>query len=675
MKNAPFYTDQTKGPATLSVCLIVKDEERVLGRCLSAAVQFADELIVLDTGSKDRSREIAGEYTALVFSEPWQNSFARARNFVASKASCDYVMWLDADDVMYPEEIQKLIDLKSRLTPRTDVVFTTYRNYGFPSDMGLRDRIHRRKLACRWLGDVHEAIIIDDSMNLLFCPEITIIHKKEHINEPNRNIRIFDDVRSAGRLSGAYMLSYYCRELAVRDYTDRALAAWRELLSTNPSPHRVQYALVFMTGMLIRQRAYDACRQLIDTAVEQYHVPLSAFLCYHLGLAAEGLGDIGEAERQYRRATELPVDIMSCMIEFSGYDDYLPCLKLCALAYDRGEIEASEAWNSRAGEAWPEGTAWRINRERFFTPPLSPGREPLVSVIMPVCDMAATASEAVSSILDQSWLNFELIVVDDASTDATRDVIRGFSDPRIRLLENDRRRGVAASINRAIGASGGEYLALMDGDAVSLPDRLKAQLTFLEHNGEIMVLGTASLPIDRKGSGLAGTAPMPGSPGHYQAKLLTGNLEFRRSSTMLRRSFLVENRLSYREDMPGMQDYRFFMEASKLGRISCLADFHLYFRHDGDGLSAETRREVPAERARLYNSVRCDSLRMSGARLSEQDQCLLGQLLPEDGLPLWNRREREKLVNLFSKIREQLAAQGFPAIRELDEILFSILNH
>jgi glycosyltransferase involved in cell wall biosynthesis len=70
---------------SLSVCLIVKNEERVLGRCLSAAVQFADELIVVDTGSTDRSRDIAREYTNLVFSEPWQNSFARARNFLRRK--------------------------------------------------------------------------------------------------------------------------------------------------------------------------------------------------------------------------------------------------------------------------------------------------------------------------------------------------------------------------------------------------------------------------------------------------------------------------------------------------------------------------------------------------------------------------------------------------------------
>ena len=467
----------------------------------------------------------------------------------------------------------------------------------------------------------------------MFCPEITIIHKKEQVNEPNRNMRIFDGVRRAGRLSGAYMLSYYVRELAVRDETDRALAAWEQLLQTGPSAHRVQYALVFLTGMLLRQKAYEKCRQLIDTAVEQYGVPLSAFLCYHLGLAAEGLGDFKEADRQYRLATEIPVDISGGMIAFTGYDDYLPCLKLCALAYDRGETDESEAWNSRAGRAWPEGRAWRINRERFFTPPLPSGREPLVSVIMPAYNVEAYVSEAISSVLDQSWQNFELIIVDNASTDATCDEIRRFSDPRIRFLQNDRNIGVAGSTNRAIGVSRGEYLALMDADDVSLPDRLQAQLTAMENDPGIMVLGTASSVIDPEGKAVGC------------------------------------------EGVPGLSDYRFYMEASKLGAISCLADIHHRYRVHGGGITATTRREMPAERARMYNRIRCDSLRMSGVRLNAQQESLLGRLLPENVLPVWNRHERDTLTALFAEIRQQLAAAAFPAMRELDDILWRILNH
>ena len=65
-------------------------------------------------------------------------------------AGCDHVMWLDADDVLDPDAVRKLLELKDRLTAETDVVFIAYRNYGFLTDLGLRDRIHRRELACRW---------------------------------------------------------------------------------------------------------------------------------------------------------------------------------------------------------------------------------------------------------------------------------------------------------------------------------------------------------------------------------------------------------------------------------------------------------------------------------------------------------------------------------------------
>ena len=99
----------------LSTCRTVADKPQRLsyrqkGRtcsgALSAGVQFADELIAVDTGSADRSREIAREYTDLVFREPWQNRFARARSFAASKAGFDHVMRLDAEDVFGPDDVR-----------------------------------------------------------------------------------------------------------------------------------------------------------------------------------------------------------------------------------------------------------------------------------------------------------------------------------------------------------------------------------------------------------------------------------------------------------------------------------------------------------------------------------------------------------------------------------------
>jgi hypothetical protein len=124
-----------------------------------------------------------------------------------------------------------------------------------------------------------------------------------------------------------------------------------------------------------------------------------------------------------------------------------------------------------------------------------------------------------------------------------------------------------------------------------------------------------------------------------------------------------------------MQDYRFYMEASKHGEISCLADVYHQYRLNSTGMSAEIHRQMPEERARIYNSIRCDSLRMSGVHLDKQEESLLGRLLPEGGLPLWNRQERDQLTALFAEIRKQLATEAFPALRELDDILWTILNH
>ncbi len=228
---------------------------------------------------------------------------------------------------------------------------------------------------------------------------------------------------------------------------------------------------------------------------------------------------------------------------------------------------------------------------------------------------------------------------------------------------------------QAIGASKGEYLALMDDDDISMPDRLRAQVTYLENNREIIILGTGSYLINPEGKCFGTTGALPEFPKHYQAKLLIGNVEFCNSSAMIRKSFLEENHLSYREGSLGMQDYRLYTEASKLGAFSCLAGaYHMYRVHDG-GMSARTHRDCPAERAQMYNRIRCDSLRMSGVQLSEQEEAALGRLLPEGELPVWNRQEREQLSALFTEIKKQLAESCFTAIQELDGILWSVLNH
>lgn len=89
--------------ATVSLCMIVRNEEKVLARCLDSVRGIADEICITDTGSTDKTREIAAQYgTVQVF--PWCNDFSAARNFSFAQARMDYTLWLDADDVLLPSD-------------------------------------------------------------------------------------------------------------------------------------------------------------------------------------------------------------------------------------------------------------------------------------------------------------------------------------------------------------------------------------------------------------------------------------------------------------------------------------------------------------------------------------------------------------------------------------------
>lgn len=109
-----------------SLCMIVKNEEAVLNRCLESMVSAMDEIIIVDTGSTDATKKIAAAYTDQIYDFPWTGNFAEARNYAASKATGDYIYTADADEYLEPEELQKLLQLKKVLLPEVEIVQMLY---------------------------------------------------------------------------------------------------------------------------------------------------------------------------------------------------------------------------------------------------------------------------------------------------------------------------------------------------------------------------------------------------------------------------------------------------------------------------------------------------------------------------------------------------------------------
>lgn len=114
---------------------------------------------------------------------------------------------------------------------------------------------------------------------------------------------------------------------------------------------------------------------------------------------------------------------------------------------------------------------------------------PLVSVFMPVYNAGIYLAEAIDSILNQTYTNFEFVILNDGSTDKSEEIIKSFNDPRIRLENNERNIGLIASLNRGLTLCKGKYIARMDQDDISLPTRLEKQISWLEGHPEYGLIG------------------------------------------------------------------------------------------------------------------------------------------------------------------------------------------
>ncbi|MHA2039282.1 MAG: glycosyltransferase, partial [Promethearchaeota archaeon] len=126
--------------------------------------------------------------------------------------------------------------------------------------------------------------------------------------------------------------------------------------------------------------------------------------------------------------------------------------------------------------------------------------DPKITVLMPVYNNEKFLRESVDSILNQTFKDFEFIIINDGSTDRTKKILNAYKDFRIRVIDNDKNIGITRSLNKGLGLAKGEYIARMDGDDISLPERLERQVKFLENNPKVVLLGNWVEIIDGDGN-------------------------------------------------------------------------------------------------------------------------------------------------------------------------------
>lgn len=300
--------------ATVSLCMIVKNEEQVLERCLDSLAAYMDEIIIVDTGSTDRTKEIAARYTDQIYDFAWTGSFSDARNYAASKATQEYIYTADADEYLEPEDQRRLQDLKSVLLPEVEIVQMLYCTpsehnplYNFEEE--YRPKLYRRKREFVWIDPVHETLRLDP---VVFDSEIKVQHRPTSLHA-GRDLSALRDIHAQGIRLSARLHHTYAMELYHSGTDEDFRQAEPVFLDTLSQPERsrdeVREAICVLTrgyrlnGDMVHFLAYA----MRDAVTEP-----SAELCCELGAFFEEQGDVTEAALWYQNAlteTESILDI------------------------------------------------------------------------------------------------------------------------------------------------------------------------------------------------------------------------------------------------------------------------------------------------------------------------------------------------------------------------------
>lgn len=204
----------------------------------------------------------------------------------------------------------------------------------------------------------------------------------------------------------------------------------------------------------------------------------------------------------------------------------------------------------------------------------------MVTVFMPVFNGEAYIRNAIQSVLNQTYKDFELLILNDGSTDGSVQIIRSFTDPRIRLLHNEGNKGLSYTRNRGFKEANSKYFAILDCDDIAHPTRLQEQVDFLDSHADFALIGSSVRIIDEKGEGESGWT-FSASPEEIPVILLFQNY-FAQSSVMLRTD---AEGLHYRDEYPPCEDYELWYRLSLKYKVGNLSEMLTDYRIHSGGIS------------------------------------------------------------------------------------------
>lgn len=276
---------------------------------------------------------------------------------------------------------------------------------------------------------------------------------------------------------------------------------------------------------------------------------------------------------------------------------------------------------------------------------------PLISVVMPCYNREKYVVEAIESILNQTYTNFEFIIIDDCSTDNTFEIVKEYAkkDNRILALKNDKNYCYVHSLNKGIEIAKGKYIARMDDDDISLPERFEKQVEFLEKNEDIIVLGTFieifSDDMKKYNSWIEETEP-------EVLKILINFFNpICHPSVMIRKSFLEEKKLNYSKEFEFSEEYYLWNQIiEKDGKIANLPDILLKYRRHYKRIS-ENKNSI-SRQSNLFHRIRFNALNriFNSSKAKKIEKTIIGYPFEYNNtLYLYDILKQIKNINSYKK--------------------------
>lgn len=351
---------------TISLCMIVKNEEAVLARCLECVRDIADEIIVVDTGSSDSTVSIARKFSCQVYDFEWQNNFSAARNYSFSKATKEYILWLDADDVIDEDNRARFLEIKQTLSSDTDAVllpyYVAFDETGRPTFSYYRERLIRRDRGFLWQEPVHEHLVISGNIEKL---DAAVYHHPQVRDQAHsyRNLQIYRDRLDAGETLSTRGLYYYARELRTHALTEEAITMYEKaLLQPDIWSEDAISASAALADCYCEKNLHHKALEVLFSSFTR-DLPRAEILC-RVGAIYIHLNENDKAIFWYSRTLELPPPNSIGFI-IQEYWGYIPHMQLCMLYDSIGKKEVAYVHHMAAKKLRPNSEAVLYNDAYF----------------------------------------------------------------------------------------------------------------------------------------------------------------------------------------------------------------------------------------------------------------------------------------------------------------------